>query len=42
MNELLKIDTSNVERITKTTKFTGKGQVYFINKVLQEYGNQKN
>lgn len=29
-------------RITKTTKVTGKGQVYFINKVLQEYGNQKN
>ncbi len=29
-------------RITKTTKVTGKGQVYFINKVLQEYDNQKN
>jgi anti-repressor protein len=26
-------------RITKTTKVTGKGQVYFINKVLQDYGN---
>lgn len=42
MNELLKIDTSKAEHITRTTKVTGKGRVYFINKVLQEYGNQKN
>ena len=29
-------------KVTRTTRVTGKGQVYFINKVLQEYGNQKN
>ena len=29
-------------RVTRTTRVTGKGQVYFINKVLQDYGNQKN
>lgn len=29
-------------KVTRTTRVTGKGQVYFINKVLQDYGNQKN
>lgn len=29
-------------KVTRTTRVTGKGQVYFINKVLQEYGDQKN
>lgn len=29
-------------KVTRTTRVTGKGQVYFINKVLQEYDNQKN
>ena len=28
-------------KVTRTTRVTGKGQVYFINKVLQDYGNQK-
>lgn len=29
-------------KVTRTTRVAGKGQVYFINKVLQDYGNQKN
>ena len=29
-------------KVTRTTRVTSKGQVYFINKVLQDYGNQKN
>ena len=29
-------------KVTRTTRVTGKGQVYFINKVLQDYGDQKN
>lgn len=29
-------------KVTRTTRVTGKGQVYFINKVLQDYDNQKN
>ena len=30
------IDSNDVNRITRTTKVTGKGQVYFINKFLAE------
>lgn len=29
-------------KVTRTTRVTGKGQVHFINKVLKDYGNQKN
>ena len=34
--------TGHDPKVTRTTRVTGKGQVYFINKVLQDYGNQKN
>ena len=28
------VDSAGVNRITRTTKVTGKGQIYFINKFL--------
>ena len=46
--KLFEVIESTVQRsghdpkVTRTTRVTGKGQVYFINKVLQDYGNQKN
>ena len=42
IKESTHIDGNGVNITTKTVKVTGKGQQYFINKFLQEYGNQKN